>query len=105
MLTHCVFFWSREGLSPDDAADFQRGLHTLLTIPSVAGGTVGVPASTPDRPAVDRSYAYALMVTFKDVAAHDAYQVDPIHEAFHTRCEKYWRKVAVYDFVDRPVQE
>lgn len=100
MLTHCVFFWSQEGLSPEQAADFEGALHTLVSIPSVSSGTVGVPAAT-DRPAVDRSYSYALMLQFEDLAAHDAYQVDPIHNAFHARCMKYWRKVAVYDFVGR----
>ncbi len=98
MLTHCVFFWSKAELSASDAADFEAGLQTLLTIPSVVAGKVGVPASTA-RPVVERSYAYALMVTFKDLADHDAYQVDPIHDAFLARCSKYWGKVVVYDFV------
>jgi hypothetical protein len=26
------------------------------------------------------------------VAAHDAYQIDPVHKAFHERCVKYWSK-------------
>ena len=99
MLNHCVFFWSREDLSTAEAADFERGLRTLLTIPLVVDGTVGVPAST-DRPVIERSYAYALMLRFKDLAAHDAYQVHPTHDAFHARCVQYWSKVVVYDFVD-----
>ena len=61
-------------------------------------GTVGEPVST-DRPLVDRSYGFALMLQFKDLAAHDAYQADPIHEAFHSRCQNYWERVLVYDFV------
>ncbi len=101
MLTHCVFFWARDGLSPEDAADFEHGLGTLLEIPTVVEGTVGVPATT-DRSPVVRGYAFALMLKFNDLAGHDAYQVDPIHNAFHARCVNYWSKVVVYDFVDRP---
>jgi hypothetical protein len=101
MLTHLVFFWAKDGLSAADTADFESGLRALLAIPSVVDGSVGVPAAT-DRPTVERSYAFALMLRFKDIAAHDAYQVDPIHNAFHARCLKYWSKVVVYDFVDPP---
>lgn len=99
MLTHCVLFWSKHGLSAAEEADFEQGLRTLLTIPGVVDGTVGVPAAT-DRPVIERSYSYALMLKFKDLAAHDAYQIDPIHNAFHARCVRYWTKVVVYDFVD-----
>jgi len=49
---------------------------------------------------VDRSYAFGLVLRFADVGAHDAYQVDPIHDAFHGRCQKYWKKVVVYDVDD-----
>ena len=101
MLVHCVFFWATDGLPSEDLADFEGGLRTLLTVPSVVDGTVGVPADT-DRPPVVRSYSFALMLRFRDLAAHDAYQVDPIHNAFHARCQKYWTKVVVYDFEDRP---
>ena len=100
MLNHCVFFWAKEGLTAEEAADFERGLTSLLAIPSVVKGTVGVPAAT-DRPNVERSYSHALALVFQDVAGHDAYQVHPIHNAFHARCVGYWTKVAVYDFVDR----
>ncbi|MEO5769140.1 MAG: Dabb family protein [Polyangia bacterium] len=97
MLNHLVLFWTKDGLSDADRADFEQGLRSLLQISVVEGGSVGTPAAT-NRPNVDRSYAFALMLRFKNVTAHDAYQIDPIHNAFHARCEKYWQKVAVYDF-------
>lgn len=101
MLNHCVFFWAKDDLSAEDTADFQRGLTSLLAIRSIVAGTVGVPSAT-DRPSVDRSYAFALMLKFADLAAHDAYQIDPIHKAFHARCVKYWIRAVAYDFDDRP---
>jgi hypothetical protein len=100
MLTHCVFFWSKDDLSPEDAADFERGLTSLLAIPSVVDGSVGTPAPT-DRDVVERSYSYALMLRFDNLAAHDAYQIHPLHDQFHNRCKKYWSRALVYDFVDR----
>jgi len=101
MLTHVVFFWAKEGLSVADLADFEQGLRTLPAIPGVVDGSVGVPGP-PARPVVDRSYAFALLLRFQDLAAHDAYQIHPIHRAFHERCVKYWSRVAVYDFVAPP---
>ena len=94
MLNHCVFFWARDNLSASDRHDFEQGLRSLLAIPYVEEGSVGVPAAVTERPSVDRSYAFALQLKFDDVAAHDAYQIDPVHKAFHERCVKYWSKRA-----------
>ena len=100
MLTHVVLFWAVDDLTAAQRADFASGLETLLSIPTVSSGSVGTPAAVLDRPVVDRSYAFGLVLRFADLAAHDAYQVDPIHDAFHSRCHKYWKKVAVYDVDD-----
>lgn len=98
MLTHCVFFWLRVTLTDEEIADFERGLRTLPGIPGVLDGSVGVPAAT-NRSVVERSYQYGLMLRFKDMAGHDAYQAHPIHSQFHTRFERYWTNAVVYDFV------
>ena len=100
MLTHTVLFWAKDDLTTAERADFQAGLRTLLDIPTVSAGWVGTPAATPERSVVDASYAFALTLRFPDLAAHDAYQTDPTHDAFHERCAKYWSKVAVYDSDD-----
>src|SRR2546423_1529346 len=99
MLTHSVLFWTKAGLSSAEYEDFQAGLRSLPSISSVSAGWVGTPAAT-NRPVIDRSYAFALTLRFEDLAAHDAYQADPIHDAFHARCEKYWSRVVVYDSDD-----
>lgn len=103
MFTHCVFFWLKEGTRVEDRAMFERGLASLTTVPGVFHGTFGVPAAT-DRPVIDRSYSYGLMVKFKDLATHDAYQVDPIHKQFLGSCSQLWTRVQVYDFVDPPAR-
>jgi len=99
MLTHCVFFWLKEGVTAEQRVTFERCLVSLTTITGVFDATFGVPATT-DRPVIDRSYSYGLMVKFDDLATHDAYQVDPIHKEFLKNCSQLWTRVQVYDFVD-----
>jgi hypothetical protein len=99
MLTHCVFFWLKDGITSQETGIFEKGLASLTTISGVLHGTFGVPAST-DRPVIDRSYSYGLMVKFNDLTGHDAYQVDPVHEEFLESCSHLWVRVQVYDFVE-----
>lgn len=103
MFTHCVFFWLQPGVTEPQRASFERGLSSLLDIPGVVSGSFGAPAAT-DRPVVERSYSYGLMVQFQSVAEHDAYQVDPIHHAFLEQCSALWTRVQVFDFVAPPAQ-
>lgn len=99
MFVHAVYFWLNEGATDDDRRAFERGVKSLLAIETVEFGHVGLPAAT-DRPVIDRSYSYALVVAFRDEAAHDAYQVHPLHDRFREDCAKYWRKVQIYDSID-----
>jgi hypothetical protein len=96
MFVHCVYFWLRDDLSEAERRRFVEGVESLTKIESVRHGWVGTPAAT-DRPIIDRSYSYALIVAFDDVAAHDAYQVDPIHDRFRDTCAPFWRQVKIYD--------
>lgn len=100
MLTHVVFFWLKPGLAAEERARFETGVRSLLSIPNLVTGSVGRPAPTEVRPVIDRSYDFGLLTVFKDLAAHDAYQVDPIHLAFIEQCKGYWTRVQVYDFED-----
>lgn len=99
MLTHVVLFWAKDDLTAAERGEFAASLRTLPSAPSVSAGWVGTPAAT-NRPVIDRSYTFALTLRFESLADHDKYQVDPIHDAFHDRCAKYWTKVLVYDFDD-----
>lgn len=96
MLVHAVYFWLKDDLSEADRRKFADGVRSLKTIPGSEGCHVGVPSST-DRPVIDRSYDYGLVVLFKDMAAHDAYQVHPVHDAFRVECSSLWKKVLIYD--------
>jgi hypothetical protein len=58
---------------------------------------VGQPVKTEKRAIIDDSYSYALTVICKDLAAHDAYQIDPIHDEFRDKCHTFWTRVQIYD--------
>ena len=98
MFVHSVYFWLRDDLTPAERARFVDGARSLTTIETVQHGMLGTPAST-NREIIDRSYSYALVVMFADEAAHDAYQVDPVHDRFRETCGGSWKKIVIYDAV------
>jgi len=99
MFVHSVYFWLKPDLSEEDREAYRAGVQSLLEIPSIRRGFIGVPADT-DRPVIDRSYSCVLIVQFEDQAAHDQYQVHPVHDVFRETCAKYWDRVQIYDAQD-----
>jgi len=99
MLFHNVYFWLKPELTPAQRAEFRRGVESLAGIKSVTKVDVGVPARTEARPVIDHSFDVALIVQCRDVAAHDAYQVDPIHLAFVANFKAYWSRVQIFESV------
>jgi hypothetical protein len=98
MFVHSVYFWLRDDLSPADKAKFVDGIRSLTTIDVVQLGFIGTPAAT-SRGIIDTTYSYALVLTFADPAAQDAYQVHPVHDAFRENCGGSWKKIVIYDAV------
>jgi Stress responsive A/B Barrel Domain len=97
MLIHTVFFWLKPELTAAERAEFRRGVESLAKVKHVEKVYVGVPAAVPDRPVIDKTFAVGLTVVCRDVAAQNAYQVDPVHLAFVARFNSYWTRVQVYD--------
>ncbi|MGB0184061.1 MAG: Dabb family protein [Opitutales bacterium] len=97
MLVHTVIFWLRKDLQSEERAEFLEGLKSLEGIESIAALHLGTPAQTGDRPVIDKSYDFCLTVLLPDLAAHDAYQVDPLHKAFLERFASYWERVRIID--------
>lgn len=97
MLVHTVYFWLKPELTAQQRADFRKGVESLGEIKAVEKIYVGTPAKTERRPIIDSSYSVALTVICKDIAAHDAYQVDPIHLVFINAFKTFWNKVQIYD--------
>lgn len=98
MFVHHVFFWLHDPQNEEVRKAFQEGLEKLVTIETIKFKHLGIPADT-DRPIIDTSYAYSLLVAFDDKAGHDIYQEHPVHKEFIANCEQYWSKVQIYDSV------
>lgn len=96
MFVHSVYFWLKPDLTAEQRAEFVRRGAMLTRLPSVRSGWFGSPAET-SREVIDRSYSYGLVVVFDDEAGHDAYQVDPVHDAFRD-LSHMWTAVKIYDF-------
>ena len=97
MLVHTVYFWLKPELTAAQRADFRRGVESLGGVKSVEKIYVGTPAKTEKRPVIDDSYSVALTVLCKNVAAQNAYQVDPIHLEFVEQFKTFWTRVQIYD--------
>jgi len=97
MLVHSVYFWLKSDLTTAQRAEFKRGVESLRKIKAVKEIHIGAPAATEKRPVIESSYSVALTVIVKNVAGHNAYQVDPIHLAFVKACKGYWTRVQIYD--------
>jgi len=98
-LMHIVYFWLNEDQTDSDKASFVTGLRSLGEVASVDRQFIGPPANTENRDVVDNSFDYALILWFKDKAAQDAYQIDPIHLKFVEDHQTRWEKVVVRDNV------
>lgn len=98
MLVHAVYFWLKPTVTPEQVRTFEDLAGAMAKIPSVTHLWLGKPAAT-DRPVIDRTYSYGLVVALKDMAAHDEYQVDPIHDKFRETCGSFWSQVKIYDQV------
>jgi len=98
MFVHSVYFWLKPTLTSDEKNQIIAGLRSLTTISSVRQSFIGTPAST-DRPVIDRSYQYSLILHFDDKAGHDSYQTHAVHEQFRNECGGFWDRVLIYDAV------
>lgn len=95
---HHVYFWLHPEHQTDaDRTAFEQGLKALTAIPGNSGAIIARPAKTPERPVMDQSWDYALMIPFDSVDAHNTYQNHPDHEQFVEKFSHLWAKVDVRD--------
>ncbi|MBO3700297.1 Dabb family protein [Roseivirga sp. E12] len=93
---HTVYFWFKEGVTDAQIRDFARASMGLREIQGVLKVYDGTPAAT-DRPNLEKSYDYALVVLMKDLATHDAYQQDSIHLNLLATYSSMFERVLVTD--------
>lgn len=96
MLVHHVLFWLKADTTEEQKAAFRGGLQSLEKVSSVKSFYIGTPSSV-TRTVVDSTYTFSLLLLFDDVAAHDVYQVDPLHKAFLETFRVMFEKVVIYD--------
>ena len=99
MFVHTVFFWLAHPESQSDRDALHAGLGSLKGINNISVAYIGKPADT-RRPVIDHTYDFSATLIFTDRAAHDAYQVHPVHLEFVAECAHLWNRVQIYDAVN-----
>jgi len=95
---HHVYFWFKKPVNKENRTRFEHALKKLVTIETIVEMHLGTPAAT-NREVIDSSYAYSLLVTFRNKEDQDIYQKHPIHLQFIEDCQDLWEKVVVYDSI------
>jgi hypothetical protein len=99
MFVHHVYFWLKNPSSKQDHAKLLKGLQTLTAIETIKTSHIGVPADT-NRPVIEKSYQFSLLLMFNNRSDQDVYQNHPVHLKFVEDCSSLWTKVIVYDSVN-----
>ncbi len=99
MFTHHVFFWLKDKTNDTDREALLKGLQSLAAIEPKIMIHIGVKAST-NRPVIDTSYDFSLLLIFNNLEEQESYQAHPIHQEFVKNCQHLWEKVTIYDSVD-----
>ena len=96
-LMHTVVFWLKPGTPtsvPTAMAEFYY--QRIAGVDGVEQVFAGHPAGT-DRDVVDSSYQLLTSLLFRDKAAQDAWQSDPVHDTFRDTFGPSFDRVVVYD--------
>lgn len=96
MLTHHVLFWLKANTTEEQKQAFKGGLESLKGIETIKSIYIGTPAAI-ERPVVDTTYTFSLLIIFEDLQGHDTYQVHSIHQAFLDEFRSLFEKVIIYD--------
>jgi hypothetical protein len=97
-MQHHVYFWIKEEYkNAESFGALENALDALCKTPNITSGGWGKSAATPVRPVTDKSFDYAVYLTFDSVEKHDAYQVHPEHHVFVKNCKHFWETVRIMD--------
>ncbi len=97
MIAHNVYFTLN-----DNSAEAKKKLvdackKHLTKHPGEVYFAAGTLAESLQRPINDRDFDVALIIVFKDQAAHDKYAVAERHKQFIAENRENWKKVRVFD--------
>lgn len=93
---HMVFFWLKEPENDASRKKFEKELKFIDKITAINRKHIGKPADT-DRPVVDSTYTYSLVLSFDSRKEYDIYADHPLHLTFIDNASDLWKKVQVYD--------
>lgn len=94
---HMVFFWLKDPEDEKSRDKFIKELNKFIgKMKMIERSHIGYPADT-DRPVIDNTWTYSLVVTFKNKAEHDAYQAHEVHKKFVENASDLWNRVQIYD--------
>lgn len=97
MIVHSVFFSLKDN-SPAAKQKLVAGCKEYLTKhEGEAFFSAGTRAEEFDRELNDKDFDVALLIVFKDKAAHDKYQDAARHKKFIAENKDNWKKVRVFD--------
>ncbi len=93
---HVVYFWLKD-TSETNKKTFLGYLNEYTSaIDVIQDAFIGTPAAT-DRPVIDNTYTFSMVMAFNSKADQDIYQEHPAHVAFVDKAKDMWSKVQVYD--------
>lgn len=95
---HVVYFWLKDNSDANKKTFLSYVKEYTGAIDVIKERFIGTPADT-NRPVIDSSYTYSIVLAFDSKKDQDAYQVHPAHLAFVKKAEHMWSKVQVYDSV------
>ncbi len=101
MHAHNVYFSLNDTSSEKIGLMIADAHKYLAPINGIVSFACGVVEDSLDRPISDRDWDVGLHVLFTDLAAHDAYQIDPLHDQFVARNKENWARVRVFDTATR----
>jgi len=96
---HVVYFWLKDANDEAVKKTFVSHLKDLTSgISEIQSAFIGSPAPT-DRPVIDNTYTFSIVLAFNSQKDQDVYQTHPVHLKFIERAQNMWSKVQVYDSI------
>ena len=97
-MIHNVYFWLKNDVTNRQKKEFEKGLKGFLdAVKEIEKYEIGIPADTPNRDVVDKTFGYSIFVWFNNVEDHNIYQKHPAHDEFISSFSSLWTKVQVLD--------
>ena len=95
---HVVFFWLKYVYEKTKKAFMTELRKFIDNVDLIKSQHIGTPADT-DRPVIDNTYSFSLILSFDSKKEHDEYQEHQLHKDFIANASPLWEKVQVYDSV------